>query len=58
MENMLNKDNWKEEHLSKKHLENHDWCLLCVARKNGENVKGGDLSIQVNESIKLKSGLK
>lgn len=33
----LKKENWKEEHLSKRHKVNYTWCPLCLARKEGED---------------------
>lgn len=33
----LNKKNWKEEHLDKRHRMNYEWCPLCLARQEGEN---------------------
>lgn len=32
----LQKANWKEEHLAKRHQTNFDWCPLCIARLEGE----------------------
>ena len=51
---MLNKENWKEEHLMKMHLENYNWCPLCVVRKDGEGQVAENLGINVAESIKSK----
>lgn len=33
----VNKENWKEDHLARKHNINLPWCPLCVARKEGED---------------------
>lgn len=33
----LKKENWKEEHLAKRHKVNYPWCPLCLARKQGED---------------------
>ena len=34
---MLKKENWKQEHMNKRHKVNYGWCPLCVARKKGED---------------------
>ena len=34
---MLKKENWKIEHLNKRHKVNYPWCPLCIAKKNGED---------------------
>lgn len=33
---MLKKENWKTEHMNKRHKVNYPWCPLCVARDKGE----------------------
>lgn len=33
----LKKENWKGEHLAKRHKVNYSWCPLCLARKQGED---------------------
>jgi len=34
---ILRKQDWKDEHLNRKHKTNYPWCPLCVARKIGED---------------------
>jgi len=51
---MLDKKNWKDEHLKKLHKENYDWCPFCVAREKGKNEVGENIGINVSEAIKSK----
>ena len=57
----INKKNWKEDHLQRKHLENYDWCPLCIARKKGEINSSihlvppnQDINVNIKDEIRTK----